>query len=113
VVDNRVVAATEKLDFALKERLRAVIADQTVTEATLRKLTEQGRACTLILDARLERLERGLAELSTDPEASLADIAATMRAVNELRPDLEELHSLLDDLDAHARELRSAWLAAR
>jgi chromosome segregation ATPase len=107
------VAATETLDFALKERLRAVIADHTVTEATLRKVTEQGRACALILDARLERLERGLAELSTDAESSLADIAAAMRAVSELRPDLEELHALLDDLDAHARELRASWLAVR
>ena len=107
------MAATETLDFAPKERLRAVIADHTVTEATLRKVTEQGRACALILDARLERLERRLTELSADPESSLAAIAATMRAVNELRPDLDELHALLDDLDAHARELRSAWLAAR
>jgi chromosome segregation ATPase len=104
---------TQTLDFALKERLRAVIADHTVTESTLRKLTEQGRACALILDARLERLERRLAELSTDPESSLADIAAAMRAVNELRPDLDELHGLLDELDAHARELRASWLAVR
>ena len=53
MVDNR--AVTVALDFALKNQLRAVIADHTVTEATLRKLTEQGRACALILDARLER----------------------------------------------------------
>jgi chromosome segregation ATPase len=104
---------TQPLDFALKQRLRAVIADHTVTEATLRKLTEQGRACALILDARLARLERRLTELSSDPESSLADIAATMRAVNELRPELDELHTLLDALGAHARELRSGWLAAR
>jgi chromosome segregation ATPase len=104
---------TISLDFALKQRLRAVIGDHSVTEATLRKLTEQGTACALILDARLERLERRLTELSADPESSLAEIAATMREVNELRPDLEELHSLLDALGAHARELRSAWLAAR
>ena len=111
MVDNR--AVTVALDFALKNQLRAVIADHTVTEATLRKLTEQGRACALILDARLERLELRLTELSADPESSLADIAATMRAVNELRPDLEELHALLDGLAVHARELRSGWLAAR
>jgi hypothetical protein len=104
---------TQPLDFALKQRLRAVIADHTVTEATLRKLTEHGRACALILDARLERLERRLTELLGDPESSLADIAATMRAVNELRPDLDELHTLLDELGAHARELRAGWLAAR
>jgi pheromone shutdown protein TraB len=106
VVDNRAVAIA--LDLALKERLRAVIGDRTVTEATLRKLTEEGRACALILDARLARYERRLGELSGDPDSSLA----TMRDVNELRPDLEELHALLDELDAHARALRSAWLTA-
>jgi pheromone shutdown protein TraB len=110
VVDNRAVAIA--LDLALKERLRAVIGDRTVTEATLRKLTEEGRACALILDARLARYERRLGELSGDPDSSLAEIAATMRDVNELRPDLEELHALLDELDAHARALRSAWLTA-
>ena len=103
----------QTLDFALKERLRAVIGDHAVTESTLRKLTEQGTACALILDARLERLERRLSELSADPESSLAEIAATMRAVNELRPDLDELHSLLYRLDSHARELRASWLAMR
>lgn len=104
---------SEALDAALKNRLRAVLGDRAVTEATLRKLTEEGAACASILDARLARLEHRLGELSADPESSLADIATIMRAVNELRPDLDELHSLLDDLDAHARELRSSWLAAR
>jgi uncharacterized coiled-coil DUF342 family protein len=111
VVDNR--AVTIALDLALKERLRAVSGDRTVTEVTLRKLTEEGRACALILDARLARYERRLAELSRDADSSLAEIAATMRDLNELRPDLEELHALLDELDVHARALRSAWLAAR
>jgi uncharacterized coiled-coil DUF342 family protein len=111
VVDNRAVAVTETLDFRLKLRLRAVIGDRTVTEATLRKLTEEGTACARILDARLERHERRLAELSADPESSLAEIAGTMRAVNELRPDVEELHDLLVQLGAHARELRASWLA--
>jgi hypothetical protein len=111
VVDNR--AVTIALDLALKERLRVVIGDRTVTEATLRKLTEEGRACALILDARLARYERRLADLSGDPDSSLAEIAATMREVNELRPDLEELHALLGELDTHARQLRASWLAAR
>ena len=47
-----VVAAT--LDSALKERLRAVLDRQPVTEAELRKLAEEGRACALILGAQLE-----------------------------------------------------------
>ena len=97
----------ETLDFALEARLRAVLDDRSVTESVLRKLTEQGAACALILDARLERHERRLTELSSDPASSLAAIAAEVRSINELKPDLEELHGLLDALNAHARELRA------
>jgi hypothetical protein len=104
---------TETLDFALKGRLRAVLDRRSVTESVLRKLTEEGAACALILGARLERHERCLSELSSDPESSLAAIAGEVRSINELKPDLEELHQLLDALNAHARELRASWLAAR
>jgi chromosome segregation ATPase len=98
------------LDAALKGRLRAVLAERTVTESVLRRLAEEGAACALILEARLARSERQLSELSGDPESSLAEIAEAMRSINELKPDLEELHALLGGLDAYARELRSTWL---
>ena len=104
---------TETLDAALKVRLRAVLDRRTVTESVLRKLSEEGEACARILDARLDRSERRLAELSSDPESSLAEIADEMRAINELRPDLEELHELLAALATHAHELRASWLGAR
>ena len=97
------VAAT--LDSALKERLRAVLDRQPVTEAELRKLAEEGRACNP--DPR--RAARGepehlLAELSADPASSLVDVADALRAVNELRPDLAELEELLDAVQTRARE---------
>jgi chromosome segregation ATPase len=104
---------TETLDSALKARLRAVLDRRTVTESVLRKLSEEGAACALILEARLARGERRLEELSADPESSLAEIAVAMRTINELRPDLDELHALLEGLQAHARELRASWLGAR
>ncbi len=104
---------TETLDFALKARLRAVLDRRPVTESELRKLAEEGTACALILDARLKRSERRLAELSSDPASSLAEIAAEVRTANELRPDLDELHALLAALAALAREFRASWLAAR
>ena len=103
---------TESIDVALKARLRAVLGSRSATEASLRKLIEEGAACALILDARLARSERRLAELSSDPASSLAEIAAEARAINELRLDLAELHGLLDALDVHARQLRASWLAA-
>jgi hypothetical protein len=102
----------ELLDAALKERLRAVFDRQPVTEAELRKLAEEGRACALILGVQLERGEQRLGELSSDPASSLSEIAATLRDVNELCPDLEELEELLEELEGRAREFRAAWLSA-
>jgi len=102
---------TETLDSALKERLRAVLEDDPVTEADLRKLFDEGHAFSLIIGGFLEQSERELAELSADPASSLAEIAAAFRRVNELRPDLDELEALLAELEAHARESRAAWLS--
>jgi hypothetical protein len=103
----------ETLDSVLKLRLRAVLDRQPVTEAELRKLAEEGRACARILGGRLERGERLLGELSSDPSSSLAEIADALREVNELRPDLEELSSLLADLEGYARASRAHWLSSR
>jgi hypothetical protein len=101
----------ETLDSALKERLRSVLGGRAVTEAELRKLTEEGRACALILSGQLARDERRLDELVGDPASSLAEIAARLSHVNELRPDLDELQSMLAELDRRAREFRVSWLS--
>ena len=102
----------ETLDSALKRELRAVLDRRPVTEAELRRLFEEGRACALILAGQLEKAEERLARLGADPAAPFTELAATLRSVNELRPDLEELHRLLGALDAQARELRAAWASA-
>src|SRR5918994_4175497 len=74
------------LDAILKERLRVALASQRpVTEAELRKLTEETRACSLILAAELERVEARLAQLDADPASPLAEVGATFRAVSALR----------------------------
>jgi chromosome segregation ATPase len=101
----------ETLDSALKERVRAVLDRQPVTEAELRTLAEEGRACLLILNAQLVRNEHRLAELSSDPSSSLAEMAVALRHVNELRPDVEELETLLAELQERAREHRATWLS--
>jgi hypothetical protein len=106
-------AGVETLDAALKDRLRAVLDHRPVTEAELRKLFEEGRACALILGGQLEKDERRLSRLAADPTASLTEIAETLRRVNDLRPGLEELHELLAELTARAREFRASWLSAR
>jgi hypothetical protein len=98
------------LDAALKERLRAVLGREPVTEAELRQLSEEGRACALILSGRIERAQQRLAELASDPTSSLAEMAATLRGVHDLGPDLIELEELLSELEQRARELRASWL---
>jgi chromosome segregation ATPase len=111
LAQNRRVDVWLTLDSALKERLRAVLDQQPVTEAELRNLSEEGQACVLILGAELERSEQTLAELASDPTSSLRDIAAAFRRVNELRPNLDELQTLLARLHVQAREFRASWLS--
>ncbi|HMI98444.1 MAG TPA: hypothetical protein VK488_01260 [Gaiellaceae bacterium] len=101
-----------ELDAALKEQLHKVLDDpkRPVTEAELRKLLEEGRACTLILGADLKRLERQLAALDSDPTSSLGAIAMTFRRVHDFRAHLEDLDGLLSALEDRAREARTSWL---
>ena len=102
-----------ELDTVLKERLRSVLDDpqDRVTEAELRKLSEEGRACTLILGAELQRLEQRLAELDGDPASSLGSIADAYRRVHDFRAHVEELDGLLFALEGRARKVRTSWLS--
>jgi hypothetical protein len=102
-----------ELDAILKERLRVALASRRpVTETELRKLTEETRACSLILAAELERGEARLAQLDADPASPLVEVGATFRAVSALRRDRDELLLLLDRVEERARAARAAWLAA-
>ena len=103
-----------ELDTTLKERLRAVLDDpkRRLTEAELRKLVDQGRACNLILGAELERYQGRLAELDRDPESSLSEIADAFRRISVFRSHLDELDGLLSALHQRAREVRTSWLIA-
>jgi hypothetical protein len=102
-----------QLDSVLKERLRAVVDGEPVTEAELRKLMDHGGAWVRILRGQLERSEQMLAELTADPASSLADVAEAFRRMNELQPDFDELQRLLSALEERAREFRAAWLSTR
>jgi hypothetical protein len=100
-----------ELDTTLKERIRTVLGDpqRLVTEAELRKLSEAGRAYSLILGAELERLEHRLTEVDT-PNSPLGAFAATYRRVHDFREHVAELDGLLSQLDDRAREVRTSWL---
>ena len=100
-----------ELDVELRQRLRDVLEEprRPVTEAELRKLTEDGRACRLILGAELERLEGQLAKLDSDPDSSFVAIADAFRRVHDFREHVEELDELLSALEDRALEARTSW----
>jgi chromosome segregation ATPase len=100
----------ERLDSALKRRLRDVLGRDSVTEAELRAVAEQGRACTLILRGLIDGSRTRLDRLSADPASSLAEVAAAYRAISDLQPDLDELEALMTALDARSHELRARWV---
>jgi anti-sigma factor ChrR (cupin superfamily) len=101
---------TEPPGPPLTARLREVLGDRPATESELRTLSEQADALARTLLAQLQASERRLSQLSGDPEASLTTIAAELRRVDSLRPELDEVRTLMGDLEDRARELRTAWL---
>jgi hypothetical protein len=100
-----------ELDADLRERLRDVLAEprRPVTEAELRKLSDEGRTCRLLLGAELERLERRLGKADSNPHSSLGEIAEAYRRAHAFRAHVEELDGLMAALDDRAREARSSW----
>lgn len=88
-----------------------MLHDQPATEADLRALSEQGEAWALTLQAQIEGSEERLDALAARPDAPLNEIAAELRRIDVLRPQLAELRALLTGLETRARELRTAWVA--
>src|SRR4029453_14465768 len=103
----------EPLDFALIKRLREVLESRPATESELRTLSEQGDAWERALTGQIEASERRLRRLNANPASSLAQIASELRRVEKLRPQLNEVRSLLADLEERARQLRTEWLLSQ
>lgn len=102
----------EPLDFALIKRLREVM-NTRATETELRTLTEQAEAWARTVNGQLQASERRLRRLTANPASSLAQIAGELRRVEKLRPQLNEVRSLLAGLENRARELRTEWLLSQ
>ena len=95
----------------LVKRLREVLRNRRpVTETELRILVEQTDGLVRTLGAHIAGSEQRLTELSDEPGSSLNEMAKELQRVEALRPKLEEAQSLLADLEARARELRTSWL---
>jgi len=103
----------EPLDFALIKRLREVLDSRPATETELRTLTEQAEAWALTVSGQLESSERRIRRLNQNPASSLAQIAAELRRVEQLRPQLNEVRTLLAELEQRARQVRTEWLLSQ
>jgi len=101
------------LDFALIKRLREVLDDQPATEAELRSLSEQADAWARTVNGQIESSERRILRLNQNPGSSLAQIAAELRRVERLRPQLHEVRRLQADLEERARQVRTEWLLSQ
>jgi hypothetical protein len=102
----------EPLDFALIRRLREVGATRA-TETELRTLKEQAEAWARTISGQIQASERRIRRLNANPASSLAQIAGELRRVENLRPQLNEVRSLLADLEKRTRELRTEWLLSQ
>ena len=103
----------QPLDFALIKRLREVLDDRPATESELRMLSEQADAWARTVSGQIESSERRIRRLEQNPASSLAQIAAELRRVEQLRPQLQEVRALLADLEERSREVRTAWLLSQ
>ena len=64
-----------------------------------------------LVRGQLDRSEERLVELSADPETSLSELASVLRETQGLRPQLDELDSILAALQDRAREARRSWVS--
>jgi hypothetical protein len=98
--------ASVRPDFVLLARLQQVAQGATMTEAELRSVWERADAWARTLEAQIEGSERRLRRLA-GRSAPLAAITPELRRVEVLEPRLEEVRSLLTDLERRAPKLRS------
>jgi DNA-binding ferritin-like protein len=103
----------EPLDFVLIRRLREVLDARPATESEFRALTEQADAWARTVSAQLDASERRLRRLNANPASSLSQIAGELRRVEKLRPQLNEVRTLLADLEQRARQVRTEWLLSQ
>src|SRR5947209_18632424 len=98
------------LEFALLVRLREVVAGAPATEVDLRRLADEADAWARTLEAQIRASEHRLAGLVADPSSSLTTVAAELRRLEKLRPELDDLRAQLEGLERRARQLRTPSL---
>ncbi len=101
---------TQTPDLVLLERLREVLADQPVTETELRVLIEQADGLVRTLGAHMAGSERRLNELTPIRTARSPRSLRSCTGSKACGRGSTKLGTLLRDLEARARELRTSWL---
>ena len=101
------------LGFALITRLRETLGERPTTEAELRSLSEQAEAWARTVSGQIESSERRLRRLNQNPSSSLSQMAAELRRVEQLRPQLDEVRTLIAELEERARRVRTEWLLSQ
>ena|SRR5690348_2225535 len=94
----------------LAERLRRILAERPETEAGIRSLAQRAQELERTLVADLDASEAWLDQMSTRTDTSIAEVAALLRRVDEIRVGLDRVGALLENLDERARLLRARWL---
>jgi hypothetical protein len=94
----------------LTRRLRATVDRGRLTETAIRDLTDQANGWARTLRAQIRASEQRLGRLAADVESGVTELAVELRRLETLRPQLEQTESLAVELEAKARELRTAWL---
>lgn len=99
------------LDSALIGQLRAGVKGAPTTESELRRLSEEADGWRRALTAQINGSEQRLNILADETPPRLAEITAELKRLDRLRPQLDEVELLLNDLEQRARGLRSAWVS--
>ena len=87
-----------------------MLASSRTTEGELSALSERADGWIRTLEGRIRASEHRLARLTADPASPIAGIAAELRRIEEMQPDLVELQALATELRTRAHEMRTEWL---
>jgi hypothetical protein len=91
--------ASVRLDFVLLARLQQIAQGEVTTEDELRSLWERADAWARMLGGQIEGSERRLRQLAERESPPLGEISSEVRRLEVLQPRLDEVRSLLAELE--------------
>ena len=101
------IPASTRLDFVLLARLQRVVQGGATSETELRSIWERADAWLRMLEAQSEGSECRLGQLANRESPPLGEISSEVRRLQVLHPRLDEIRSLLAELERRAPQRRS------